>query len=804
VENQRPGRGQGSEVHITCGPHEVIELAAKLDYAPPAGVRAKEGELRWRRRDVRTGAYFATAHTGLALWLRDHFGSGAAGKKMPAWALSMPEDWRRSLLDGYTSADGHDNGRRMMVSTVSRSLAVGVRLLALSLGHKAGLHSPSSRTSGTIEGRVVRMRPLTHVGWTTNPDPKHERTREADGLRWSQVKSVFLSRSAVRVFNLSVEEDESYLADGIVVHNCTNHSIAKGARRRKPQAASLFDDGPAGSDEQDRSRATMWDVCRFAEMKALQGHAYKAIIVENVVDARRWGYGDNGGLFDAWLLAMQSLGYEHEIVYLNSMFCPPVPQSRDRMYVVFWLRSMRRPNLKVEPPCWCPNCEKVVSGRQTWKKPGKIWGRYASQYFYSCCECYRPAIPGGMPAASIIDPTLPAPVIGEREKPLAKNTRERIRRGLERLATEPFAIRLTHGTTPKPLTLPLVTATARQDLSMVLPVAGNTYESTPGNRAKDAARDPLQTVHGTLERALVLRTGHKSANGRLANAATTEQTHALTTQQDAAMVLANTENNVPRPASREAAQTLRTQGSLALTFSNRMNNVPRPAGEAPAHPVLTGGHLGVVEVQRNGGVKRAGDAPAHTVRANGRHHAVVLANYSPGWAKDADRHPTGSLTAVDGHALAFPYSTKGEPKRAGAEPADTITTRNKAALVVPYYTRGSAAIASREPNATVSTRDRLSLVVPSTLDPEAPETLDTAPITEADIDGCRFRMFSLQEISRAMAMELHANGEPYVVVGNKRERMAQYGNAVTPPVMALLFARVLEILDEPSAPRKAA
>jgi DNA (cytosine-5)-methyltransferase 1 len=36
------------------------------------------------------------------------------------------------------------------------------------------------------------------------------------------------------------------------------------------------------------------------------------------------------------------------------------------------------------------------------------------------------------------------------------------------------------------------------------------------------------------------------------------------------------------------------------------------------------------------------------------------------------------------------------------------------------------------------------------------------------------------------------DGAAYVVLGNKRERMAQYGNAVTPPAMALLVGRLLE------------
>src|SRR3712207_7746388 len=64
----------------------------------------------------------------------------------------------------------------------------------------------------------------------------------------------------------------------------------------------------------------------------------------------------------------------------------------------------------------------------------------------------------------------------ERKRPLAKNTRERIRRGLERLAREPFAIRLTHGGTPRPLTLPLVTLTQRHDAAMVMRSEEHTSE----------------------------------------------------------------------------------------------------------------------------------------------------------------------------------------------------------------------------------------------------------------------------------------------------------------------------------------
>ncbi len=501
---------------------------------------------------------------------------------------------------------------------------------------------------------------------------------------------------------------------------CTNHSLAKGARRRKPQAPSMFDDGPAGDDEQDRSRATMWDVVRFAEQQILKGHPYKAVIVENVVDAFKWGYNDDGGLFGAWLQAMVALGYEHEIVWLNSMFCPPTPQSRDRMYVVFWRRGMRRPNLRVEPASWCPRCEQIVAGIQSFKRPERPWGRYGAQYLYRCPGCVGIVFPGAFPAATAIDWGLPADRIGDRVRPLASATRERIRRGLERLSNEPFAIRLLHGGQPRPLTLPLVSLTQRHDMAMVLPVAGNTFERSSGNRARDAAMQPAATVHGTLETAFVTRTGHKSA-ARLR----------------------------PHDAYREPTLACTTQPDIALVVSNRANNMPRVAEREPAHPILTGGTIGVVHLRQHQTVKSAAE-PVGTVSAGGAHHGVVVAHYDPGWARDADEEPFGSITTKDSHSLV---------------------------MVVPYDRTAEARDADLQSSPTLTTRDRVSVVW-----------------GDEEIDDCRFRMFELHEIAETMAMRRHVDGSEYVVVGNKRERMAQYGNAVTPPAMELLVERMVEVV----------
>lgn len=208
---------------------------------------------------------------------------------------------------------------------------------------------------------------------------------------------------------------------------CTNHSLAKGVKIAKKQI-ELYDQGvldPAA----ERSRATMWDVPRFAEY-----HKYNAIIVENVVDARKWV------MFDAWLQAMHALGYKHQCVYMNSMHCHPTPQSRDRMYVVFWRKGNKMPMLDFKPTAWCPKCEKDVQAIQTWKITGNRWGKYRTQYVYCCPTHAIPVEPYYYAAFNAIDWSDIGTRIGDRPKELSPNTMKRIEYGLDKYKDDPFMV----------------------------------------------------------------------------------------------------------------------------------------------------------------------------------------------------------------------------------------------------------------------------------------------------------------------------------------------------------------------------
>lgn len=260
--------------------------------------------------------------------------------------------------------------------------------------------------------------------------------------------------------DISATDPRRYPSTDILITSpeCTNHTIAKGKPRRL-YAKDLFGNiliDPA----EERSRATMWDVPRFAEY-----HDYEIIVVENVVDAAKWR------LFSAWLQAMHTLEYSYKIVYFNSMFAHPTPQSRDRMYTIFWKKNNPAPDLDFRPLAPCPRCGVQVDAVQSWKH-GR-WGRYKRQYIYTCPVCRVEVIPYYYAVANAIDWSIQSERIADRKKPLKQKTLERIKYGLEIYGKQSFLVETNYTQSGSarisPITRYANAQTARQSAGIVIP-----------------------------------------------------------------------------------------------------------------------------------------------------------------------------------------------------------------------------------------------------------------------------------------------------------------------------------------------
>ena len=271
--------------------------------------------------------------------------------------------------------------------------------------------------------------------------------------------------------DISASDPRRYPSTTILITSpeCTNHTLAKGVKRVKSQI-DLFNTGkldPAA----DRSRATMWDVPRFAEY-----HKYELIFVENVVDAREWV------MFPAWLESMHLLGYKHKCVYLNSMFCYPTPQSRDRMYIVFWKKGNKEPRLEFMPAAHCPKCNADIKAIQRWKNNLRQFGKNRKQYTYVCPVCATEVVPYFYAAFNCIDWSDIGTRIGDRKTPLSENTVRRIEYGLKKYGTQSLVIHAKYGKeargTERTIMDPMFTQTTVDSQAIVHPFVVNDQQST--------------------------------------------------------------------------------------------------------------------------------------------------------------------------------------------------------------------------------------------------------------------------------------------------------------------------------------
>lgn len=103
----------------------------------------------------------------LAKFLVGHFGKFAAGKRMPAWTLELPERLRLAMCHGYLCGDGcvtDDKGRESLeFVSVSKPLMAGLQDLLLSLGKLSSLSRLRREGRGEIRGRAFVQRETWHL-----------------------------------------------------------------------------------------------------------------------------------------------------------------------------------------------------------------------------------------------------------------------------------------------------------------------------------------------------------------------------------------------------------------------------------------------------------------------------------------------------------------------------------------------------------------------------------------------------------------------------------------------------------------
>ncbi|MGF7178397.1 DNA cytosine methyltransferase [Azospirillum doebereinerae] len=272
-----------------------------------------------------------------------------------------------------------------------------------------------------------------------------------------------------------------------------------------------------------------------------------------------------------------------------------------------------------------------------------------------------------VPAADIIDWSLPLPSIFERKKPLADATMKRIATGLKRFVLDnptPFIIPLTHHgegrVYPVAETLRTVTSAHRGELAVVAPTVVRPGHTGPGytaHRGQDVAV-PLQTITGSPEFGVVgatmVQTGYGEREGQAPRALDLQAPigtqvagggkHAVVGAMMAPAIMCNNENNVG-VAPTEPVPTLTTANRNYVTgawmaqhntgvVGHEMTDALSTMTTAGTQQQLAAAYL--TKFRGTCAHGQTVETPAPSICANGGHTGCVAAFLTKYYGAEAD------------------------------------------------------------------------------------------------------------------------------------------------------------------------
>lgn len=248
------------------------------------------------------------------------FGKYAHGKRVPREALCLPREKAKYFLDGYMSGDGRSD--REEATSTSAALILGMCIIAQRLGKSVpAVYYTRRDEKCVIQGRECRQRDTYTFRISSKSVKGHYRARYVCRELYQPTESDDFGT----VYNISVEEDNSYVANGAIVHNCQDISVAGKQLGFQGNRSSLF----------------FRVMYLIGQLKEEDKPTY--LFIENVKNL----LSVNGGWdFARLLIEMEKGGYDAEWQVLNSKDFG-VPQNRERCFIVGHLRG--RGSAKVFP-----------------------------------------------------------------------------------------------------------------------------------------------------------------------------------------------------------------------------------------------------------------------------------------------------------------------------------------------------------------------------------------------------------------------------------------------------------------------
>lgn len=162
-------------------------------------------------------------------FLKENFGHLAQNKYIPQWVKNLPSKKLYHLLEAYKNGDGYDyrDNKYWRCGSVSKQLAHDIAEIANKIGFKCSLNEQNyeGKSGGLIKGREIFH---NHNCWDILIHVKPEKKQKVwleDNYQKCRVKSISEFEYTGPVYNLEIDEDNTYTMENMLVHNCFEHIV---------------------------------------------------------------------------------------------------------------------------------------------------------------------------------------------------------------------------------------------------------------------------------------------------------------------------------------------------------------------------------------------------------------------------------------------------------------------------------------------------------------------------------------------------------------------------------------------------
>jgi Fe-S cluster assembly protein SufB len=157
------------------------------------------------------------------------FGSSVYEKRVPEWVLNASPELLAELVRGMWSGDGSYDGVKNMFryNTISPALAYAFRDALLRLGIAASVNiQPRTAPRQDIYAVIISSPCNPQFGQIVGVDAPAGSLSGSpfqmdEKYLYVPIREIAVEEMETEVYNFSVEEDESYVCEGVVSHNCT-------------------------------------------------------------------------------------------------------------------------------------------------------------------------------------------------------------------------------------------------------------------------------------------------------------------------------------------------------------------------------------------------------------------------------------------------------------------------------------------------------------------------------------------------------------------------------------------------------